>query len=828
MKWRRALRAVVCCTLAVLIAPTSSAAPYRQGASRAALPAAPGQVSLQAPLALTFALKSSGEPDLDAYAAAVLDPNSPDYHRWLTPQEIGARFGATDADIRAVLDYIAGQGFTVRQVWPNRLYVTATATVAQAQKAFGIKMAALTRPRFDASVAALTYVAPDRAPQLPPEIAARVQSVLGLTDAFAPHPGLRRRSVRQEPPDDALAALTSGTALTIPPPGGVTPAFSGSIGPPQISKVYNLDAIHALGVNGQGMQIGVYSPTAFAQSDIDTFAAGYNITGYTVKIVSVNGGITSQANDIEACLDLEVILGQANNAQIVVYETPNDGNLDTWLKIQTDNLPVISDSWIADENYIYNYKDSNGQYTGRDYMDQFDRIAKMMTAQGMTVFNASGDNGAYNGHSGVLGINFPGCDPNITAVGGTTLSDTNGFWKSETGWSGSGGGLSAYFQRPAWQAGPGTDNRYSNGMRQTPDVAALADPFGPGYRFYWRGRWSGIGGTSGAAPLWASAYLLVNQGAAARPGNIGPLLYSLGTTLNDATNIFIFHDVTSGSNGFYTAAAKWDYVTGWGSADFGKLYADMLLQPFLHPFTPPSTDPNGVWTAPITVHTAAASVTEPTAFTDDTTYSFAASIRNDGPADAVPTVNSLQIDGVDHFFTMGAYAAGYYYVNLQAASAMLSAGTHTLTLVADANNRLKNFSPAVNTATRTIQVAAAPPLVSAVAVAPTRVSGGFIVSGTVTIEGPANAAGAVVQLQSSVPGAASVPATVTIPAGATTASFRIQTYRVPYTRTVTISAIRGAATKTALLTVSAGASAAPNPIGPAIPTLPHGPSQPRQ
>src|SRR5262249_18488163 len=154
--------------------------------------------------------------------------------------------------------------------------------------------------------------------------------------------------------------------------------------------------------------------------------------------------------------------------------------------------------------------------------------------------------------SGVRSIGFPGNDPGVTTVGGTSLGgDANGLWKYETGWSGSGGGLSLMFARPAWQTGPGVSNTYSTGNRQTPDIAAMADPSSPGYRVYWRGSWSGIGGTSGATPLWAAANLLINQGGGQRTGSLNPYLYAIGAQLNDAPNIFVFHDMVTGSNGYY-------------------------------------------------------------------------------------------------------------------------------------------------------------------------------------------------------------------------------------------------------------------------------------
>src|SRR5689334_8649445 len=73
-------------------------------------------------LHLTFALSSVRRAGLEAHNKTLHDPQSPNYHRWLTPQEVGQQFGAQDADIQAVVDYAKSQGFEVTQVWPNRLF----------------------------------------------------------------------------------------------------------------------------------------------------------------------------------------------------------------------------------------------------------------------------------------------------------------------------------------------------------------------------------------------------------------------------------------------------------------------------------------------------------------------------------------------------------------------------------------------------------------------------------------------------------------------------------------------------------------------------------
>jgi kumamolisin len=92
-----------------------------------------------------------------------------------------------------------------------------------------------------------------------------------------------------------------------------------------------------------------------------------------------------------------------------------------------------------------------------------------------------------------------------------------------------------------------------------PDVAGDADPV-TGYDVYVDGQASVIGGTSAVAPLWAGLAACVNSSLGKRLGNLPSLVY-----LQIATVSGTFHDITSGNNGAYSAAAGWDACTGWGT-----------------------------------------------------------------------------------------------------------------------------------------------------------------------------------------------------------------------------------------------------------------------
>ena len=237
------------------------------------------------------------------------------------------------------------------------------------------------------------------------------------------------------------------------------------------------------------------------------------------------------------------------------------------------------------------WSDTEWNYPQTD-IAAIDAALKEAAAQGQAVFTSSGDHGAYSDPTRPkdLSVRFPGSDPWVTSVGGTTLlRNGNGTW-SEYAWAdssssadpvGGGGGLSTLFSRPDYQSGPGVSRQYSNGMRQMPDVAANADFRASGFAIYESDnnqspQWYSAGGTSASAPLWASAAVLANQHAGSRLGFFNPLLYALGG--RDSTlDVKPFRDVTQGTNLYYPAGPGWDFASGWGSFNAANFLADLGL-----------------------------------------------------------------------------------------------------------------------------------------------------------------------------------------------------------------------------------------------------------
>jgi subtilase family serine protease len=187
-------------------------------------------------------------------------------------------------------------------------------------------------------------------------------------------------------------------------------------------------------------------------------------------------------------------------------------------------------------------------------------------AHGVSVFVSSGDTGDLAGPVRACGrqpgVGYPASDPSVVSVGGTSLvlnPDNTPF--SQVAWSLSGGGKAKPMLRPTWQVTP---NLRPGKYRYVPDVSFLADP-ATGAEIYYNGDWQTAGGTSLGAPAWAAVWTLVKAAAARSGKTVGaapPYLYRIG---NSNAYSQAFTEITSGSNGTYSAQVGWNAVTGWGT-----------------------------------------------------------------------------------------------------------------------------------------------------------------------------------------------------------------------------------------------------------------------
>ncbi len=356
--------------------------------------------------------------------------------------------------------------------------------------------------------------------------------------------------------------------------------------PQQIRTAYGLEDIAFGGINGDGTGqtiaiVDAYDDPSlvnsaapgFSSSDLARFDQQYglpdppsfvklNQQGSTTNLPGTDpaGAGSPSSWEQEEALDVEWAHALAPGASIVLVEANSDSDADLYqcvtLAAALPGVSVVSMSWGCPE------------YSGETSFDG--DFTTPNGHQGVTFVAAAGD-------AGSPGL-YPAYSPNVIAVGGTSLSILgNNDYGSETAWSDSGGGTSTIESEPADQNGV-----QGTGMRTIPDVAFDADP-NTGVSVYdsyddttGDGPWKEIGGTSLGTPCWAALIAIADQGRVAEggatldgPSQTLPVLYSLPA--GD------FHDITTGSNGGFSAGPGYDEVTGMGSPVADVLVPDLAL-----------------------------------------------------------------------------------------------------------------------------------------------------------------------------------------------------------------------------------------------------------
>ncbi len=511
-------------------------------------------------LKILVGLKLRDEAGLDKLLQELADPTSPNYRKYLNPQDFAGRFSPAQADVDKVVSFLQQHKLKVLSISPNRTLVEVEGTVAELEKTFNVTINTYSVKLSNGG--SRSYLSNDRDPTIPARLSSIVESVLGL-DTYAQMESRLRPSMEPH--------ATSQT------PTGFSPQ--------EISTVYQYPNslnknLKGTKLNGSGKTIAIATAYGYDQKDIDAYWKQYNIT-HTGKLTDVwVGGTTAKPNG-ETTLDLQTASSLAPGADIIMYMGVDSRFVtftEVFNQVVTDNkADVMTISWGLCE-----------EHTGKRQINTEHNIFKQAAAQGIAVFAASGDDGAYDckheeeidkdGKKKVvvkLSVDYPSSDTCVTAIGGTSLTTSKNSRQSESAWYGSGGGLSQQFSRPSWQTGPGIP---SGDMRCTADVALNASP-STGYAFYFEGKWVTWGGTSVAAPAWAALWTLIDEGAGARIGMPVETLYRLGAS-NDYGKTF--YDITTGDNGDfrgpgYNSGKNWDHPTGLGVPK-GEALKDWIIK----------------------------------------------------------------------------------------------------------------------------------------------------------------------------------------------------------------------------------------------------------
>ncbi len=620
----------------------------------------------QQQLNLSIGLQMRNQQELNVLLDNLNNSHSSLYHHYLTPQQFATEFGPTATQQQQVITYLNSQGFTVSHVAPNGLLMDVSANVAQVEAAFGVKIN-------NYQIGARKFYANASAPTLPSSVSSLIVSIGGMDNSTHMRPLYH------------LKAQSSKNVASSTHSAQVKRAQASGLVPTDLLGAYDGNPLQQAGAKGNNQTVAVFELDGYQQSDITQYEQTYSLGNPSISNVLVDGfNGAAGPGAIEVELDLEVIAAMAPSATQIVYEGPNStqGVNDTYNKIVTDNkAQITSISWGECETQ-----------SGTAELQTLDGIFKQGAAQGISLFSAAGDSGAYDCNDSNLAVDSPASDPYVIGVGGTNLQTSGGAYASESVWgnpsdtqrspkgAGGGGGISNTFAQPSWQTGPGVKNQYSNGNRQVPDISADADP-ATGYAVYCTVTAAGcpttgnitVGGTSAAAPLWAGSMAMINNylQSQGKPiaGFVSPQLYSLA---NSQPQYAPFHDVTSGNNLYYPATAGYDEASGIGSPDIYNIARDFAGGTIPVPTptvgtTPTSTPPPNPTATTVPTATATATLPAPTATdTPQPPPSSSSLIQNGGFENGTGTWQESSAGGYElidskhpHTGNYGAYLCGY-------------------------------------------------------------------------------------------------------------------------------------------------------------------------
>ena len=502
------------------------------------------------------------QTELDQLLVDQQNPSSKLFHKWLTPDEFGNRFGLTADDHSQIIAWLHTAGFSIDESARARNWIMFSGTASQVERALHTSI-----HRFEVNGEA--HFANVSEPQIPSKLAGIIAGFGGLHD-FQPEPLLKQ----------PVSQYNSGS--------------SHYLVPSDYGTIYNINPVWGGGINGVGVNIGIVGTSTLVLSDIQMFRSKYGLPTQDPKMVlaGTSPGLNLGALE-EADLDIQWAGAVAPGAQIYYYYSSN---------LYTAITSAIN------ANLVHMLSISYGGAEMDNSTLAMQPVFQQANAQGITVFASAGDSGAAQApdassfaHFGPA-VSWPASYPEVTAVGGTQFNDTTNastYWSAsnnsdlssaisyipEIAWAGGGGGPSAIFSKPAWQAGPGVAQ---DNARDLPDISLSASPHDGFVIFFGGSQVNGVGGTSASSPCMAGITALLIQSVAGGGsiqglGNMNPQLYRLAQSSPQA-----FHDITSGSNAItctqgtpgcstgtfgYQAASGYDMATGLGSLDVNNLIA---------------------------------------------------------------------------------------------------------------------------------------------------------------------------------------------------------------------------------------------------------------
>lgn len=421
---------------------------------------------------MLLVLKRSPEQEaaLDTLLASQQDASSPNFHKWLTPEEFGSQFGPADADIEAISRWLTSQGFQVSSVSKGRTVIEFSGDAGVVRNAFHTEI-----HRFDVNGNENWANASD------PQIPAALGPVVAGVSSFNNFPLKPLHHIA------GLFSRSNTTGRVLP----VTPLFSFpgcgptcyAVGPTDFATIYNVSPLWNAGIDGTGQTIAIANDSNINIQDVRNFRALFGLPANDPKVI-LNGSDPGPTGDeIEADLDVEWSGAIAKKATIDLVVSANG----------TTAGPFLSSQYIVDNNLAPVMSVSFGLcelFLGSAQNQQIYQLWQQAAAQGITVMVASGDQGsagcdtvppdvpssvdpedaafAVNG----LAVSGVASTPFNVAVGGTDFNDfgTESLYWNSTSNSTTQASAKSYIPESTWNDSCSNTLLDSVGFKGTPEA----------------------------------------------------------------------------------------------------------------------------------------------------------------------------------------------------------------------------------------------------------------------------------------------------------------------------------------------------------------------
>ena len=433
-------------------------------------------------LILVLRRSAAEQAAFDSYVAGLNDANSPNYHQWLNPEQVGELYGPSTADIATISGWLGGHGFTVTQVTKDRMSIRFGGTAGMVNQTFHTEIHNLV-------VNGVPHIGNMTDPQIPVALAPVVVGVKSLHNFFprpehhmgqvVEHSAQSGKWVR-EASSTSVAARTLGTTSTavLPKPalttkpefgvtvGGASPYLVEDVGPWDFAAIYNITPLWSAGIDGTGQTIAIAGTSAIdigesatgtgaavnanGSNDVGTFRTFFDLptsnawnqplqmsgNGQPLTVCTDTTGTLPYPSDPcgvgdleENSLDVEWSGAVAKNAQIVLVASYPSSTTD-------DNL-YDSESYIVDHLVAHIMNVSYGECElglGTAGNVEYYNLWQTAAAEGIAVLVATGDSGSASCDQGGdadgvpapaengLSVSGLASTPFNTAVGGTDFA----------------------------------------------------------------------------------------------------------------------------------------------------------------------------------------------------------------------------------------------------------------------------------------------------------------------------------------------------------------------------------------------------------------------